>query len=264
MNDGSKQQFAGKSGLVTGASSGIGRATALELGKAGMVLWLVGRSVDELANTARMIANAGGPEAHCVSLDLAERGALARLIATIGDKHDHFFALINNAGLMHPEPVLSGRMDLWRDMFDVNVLAPLEASHAAVELMRAQGKTGHIVNVSSLAGRFDAGGVYGASKCALDMISRSLRLELEHDDIRVTSIVPGGFATNLGRSFAPEAMQALAASAASKGIELTGLGASRLFGDPAKIAETIRMVLEQPIDLNLQEIVIRPAVSLEV
>ncbi|AMK16861.1 MULTISPECIES: SDR family oxidoreductase [Sphingobium] len=253
----------GKAGVVTGASSGIGREIALALGQAGMTQWLVGRSSSELEVTAAMIAEKGGGPTHCVPMDLAEPGALARLVQSIGKEHDHLFALVNNAGIMHPEPILSADPAQWRAMFDVNVLAPLEAIRAAVDLMRHQGKAGHIINVSSLAARFDAGGVYGASKIALDMISRSLRQELEHDDIRVTSIVPGGFSTNLGRSFAPESMARMAAAAADKGIDLSGPDAARLFGDPAKIAETVLFILEQPIELNFQEIVIRPAVSLE-
>ncbi|WP_340313440.1 SDR family oxidoreductase [Rhizorhabdus argentea] len=255
--------FSGKAGVVTGASSGIGRAIATELGRAGMKLWLAGRSADALADTARAIVEGGGPQPTCVPIDLSAQGEAAALVARVGREHEHLFAVINNAGIMHPEPIMSGRLQNWRAMFDVNVLAPLEASHAAVHAMRSHGKPGHIVNISSLSGRFDAGGVYGASKCALDMISRSLRLELEHDDIRVTSIVPGGFATNLGRSLEPETLQVLGAAAANKGVDLQGPSSVKAFGDPAKIAATIRFVLEQPIELNLQEIVIRPAISLE-
>lgn len=254
----------GKAVIVTGASSGIGRAIAVTLGQAGATQWLVGRSADELDITAGTIRDAGGGPTHCVSLDLERRGALAELVNSVEAKHGYLFALVNNAGIMHPEPILSGDALQWRSMFDVNVLAPLEAMKAAVEVMRRQGNGGHIINISSLSGRFDAGGVYGASKTALDMISRSLRLELEQDDIRVTSIVPGGFSTNLARSFSQEIMERLSEASAAKGVDLTGPGAAKFFGDPAKVAETILFVLSQPLDVNFQEIVIRPAMSLEI
>lgn len=256
--------FSGRAALVTGGSSGIGRAIALRLGAAGMEQWLVGRSRAGLDESAAMIAAAGGAPVHCEVLDLQERGVIADLIGRIGAAHPHLFAVINNAGLMHPEPIMSGRMDRWEAMFDVNVLAPLEACRAAVELMRRQRQPGHIINVSTLAARFDAGGVYGASKIALEMISRSLRAELEHDDIRVTTIVPGGFATQLGRSFEPESIQVLAAAAARKGAEFGGATIDeRVLGDPDHIARVVGYVIEQPINVNLQEIVIRPPVAIE-
>jgi NADP-dependent 3-hydroxy acid dehydrogenase YdfG len=255
--------FTGRAALVTGASSGLGRAIALRLGKAGMAQWLVGRSAEGLAETAGMIADAGGGETHCEVLDLQQRGGLTALIERIGAAHSHFFALINNAGLMHPEPVMSGHPERWQAMFDVNVLAPLEASYAAIALMRQQGKPGHVVNISSLAARFDAGGVYGASKAALEMISRSLRRELEHDDIRVSTIVPGGFATQLGRSFEPETLQVLSEAAKGLGMEFGGPGTERLLGDADYIAKAVEFVLAQPPEINMQEIVVRPPVSLE-
>jgi NADP-dependent 3-hydroxy acid dehydrogenase YdfG len=255
--------FNGRAALVTGASSGLGRAIALRLGKAGMEQWLAGRSAEGLAETAALIAKAGGGATHCEVLDLQQRGGLSALIERIGAAHPHFFALINNAGLMHPEPIMSGHPERWQAMFDVNVLAPLEASYAAISLMRRQGKAGHVVNISSLAARFDAGGVYGASKAALEMISRSLRRELEHDDIRVSTIVPGGFATQLGRSFEPETLQVLADAAKGLGMEFGGPDSGRLLGDADYIAKAVAFVLAQPPEINMQEIVVRPPVSLE-
>ncbi|MET0987936.1 MAG: SDR family NAD(P)-dependent oxidoreductase [Steroidobacteraceae bacterium] len=254
--------FKGRAAIVTGASSGIGRAIAQRLGEAGMEQWLVGRSMEGLEETAAAIKQAGGGPTHCETIDLQKRGPLGELVKRVGDAHPHLFAVINNAGLMHPEPIIGGRMDRWEAMFAVNTLAPLESCSAAVEVMRKHGKAGHLLNIGSLAGRLDVGRVYGASKSALDMISRSLRLELEGDDIRVTSIVPGVFQSQLMRHLEPSTLQSVAQNAQAKGTPLAGPGSERVMGSADDIARTVLFVLQQPINLNLQEVVIRPAATI--
>lgn len=254
--------FAGKAVIVTGASSGIGRVVAVELARHGADLWLVGRAQAELEVTARQIAAAGGPTAHIAPMDLQQRGPLARLIEEVGASHPHLFALISNAGVMYPEPILDGTIDRWQAMFDINVMAMLEGCKAAVEVMRAHGKPGHLVNVGSVAARFEVPGVYGATKRAVDLIGETLRQELELDDIRVVTIVPGGFVTQLSRGMLPETMARVVESAKRKGLERGGANSEKMMSDPQHIANIVRYVLEQPIELNIQEIVIRPPVSL--
>jgi len=256
--------FEGRSGIVTGASSGLGRNIAQTLGAAGMELWLVGRSAAELEFTAAAIAESGGPQAHCAPMDLSERGALAALIGEVGERHPHLFALINNAGVMYPEPTVEADPDRSYEMFMINVMTPLEACRAAVRVMRKQGSPGHLVNISSLAGGRDGYGAYSVSKAALNQLGRVLRKELEHDDIRVTTIIPGGFATQLGRGFSQEFVERFQAGVAAKGLDLEGPDAQRILGDPQHVANLIQYVLEQPIELNLEEIVVRPAYSLDV
>jgi NADP-dependent 3-hydroxy acid dehydrogenase YdfG len=253
-------KYDGRAGVVTGASSGIGRAIAQRLGAAGMELWLVARSSDGLKETAAAIEKHRVP-AHCEPLDLQKKGALASLIARIGESHPHLFAMVNNAGVMHPEPIMSGRMDRWQAMFDINVLAPVESCQAAVQVMRHQRRPGHLINISSVAARFDNGGVYGASKLALEMIGRSLREELENDDIRVTTIVPGGFSTQLGRHVEPETWTAIAKKLKDKGLDMEGPKPQRLLGDPDEIAKAIEFVLDQSIDINFEQMTIRPPVN---
>lgn len=256
--------FTGKAVIVTGASSGIGRSVAIELARAGADLWLVGRSADELAITAQMIADAGGPAATSVPLDLRSRGGLSKLVADVAAQHPHLFALVNNAGLMHPEPIMQGTVDRWQAMLDVNVMATLEGAKAAVEAMRAHGKPGHILNVGSVAGRWEEPGVYGASKKMVESIGASLRQETERDDIRVTTIIPGGFATQLARGFDPEQLAAVAGSFERLGIANDARSLAKVIGDPQHIAKVIRYVLEQPIEINFQEILIRPPIDTKV
>lgn len=253
--------FGGKAVIITGGSSGIGRSIAVELGKAGADIWLTGRSPEELATTAEMIQSAGGPPARFEVIDLQNRGLLADLIQRVSAEHPHLFALINNAGVMYPEPILSSSIDRWQAMFDINVMAMLEGCKAAVEAMRGHRKPGHLINVGSVQARFEVPGVYGITKQAVEAIGVSLREELEQDDIRVATIIPGGFATQLSRGFQSEQLANVAASFTKHGVEFGGPGTERLVSDPQHIANIIRYILEQPIDLNIQEVVIRPPVS---
>ena len=255
--------FSGRAAIVTGASSGIGRATAIALGKAGMELWLVGRSSEQLHITAQAIAQAGGPAGHCVALDLAEAGALAELVADVSQRHPYLFALINTAGVMYPEPVVDADPARWHEMFAINLMTPMEGCRAAVQAMRRHRRAGHLINVSSIAGRDDRYGAYGVSKAALSHLGRTLRKELEGDDIRATTIIPGGFATSLARGFDASSVARLQANMAALGIDANGPDGRKLMGDPERVADMVRYVLEQPIELNLEEITIRPAVSLD-
>jgi NADP-dependent 3-hydroxy acid dehydrogenase YdfG len=255
--------FEGCAGIVTGASSGFGRLIAQTLGEAGMQLWLVGRSATELEITAESIRASGGPAALCVPMDLSESGVLAGLVSEVGESHTHLFALINNAGVMYPEPVIEADPERSREMFMINVIAPMEGCRAAVEVMRRQGSPGHLINISSLAGRNDRYGAYSVSKAAVNQLGRTLRKELEQEDIRVTTIIPGGFATQLTRGFSEESMARFATAAVAVGFDPEGADAQRILGNPQHVADMVRYVLEQPIDLNLEEITIRPAVSLD-
>ncbi|MET0546569.1 MAG: SDR family NAD(P)-dependent oxidoreductase [Caulobacterales bacterium] len=256
--------FQGKAVVVTGASSGLGRFIAVELAKHGAECWLVGRNASELEETARLIAEASGPTAHAAPMDLAQRGPLAALIEEVGRKHPHLFALIGNAGVMYPEPILKGTVERWQHMIDINVMAVLEGSKAAIEVMRRHKKPGHIINVSSMQGHFEEPGVYGVTKAGVEMIGATLRDELEQDDIRVCTIIPGGFQTQLARGLLPEELASIVDKMKASGLEFGAPGTERLMGDPQHIANVTRYILEQPIELNIQEVMIRPAVSLKI
>lgn len=252
--------FEGRAAIVTGASSGMGRVTAIRLAKAGMECWLIGRSEEELNATKDSIAQAGGPQAHVVPIDISAPGVLADAVTDIGGQHPHLAALINNAAVMYPDPIIDGDLGNSRAMMAINLMAPMEGCRAAVEVMRAHGKPGHLVNISSLASHEDAYGMYGVSKAALNHLGKSLRRELQGDDIRITTIIPGGFSTNLGRSFPPETIAKMEQKIGGMGVS----DFSRIMGDPDEIAKAIEYVLQQPININLEEITLRPAVDLQV
>ena len=255
------QPFTGLAVIVTGASSGLGRAIALELARAGADLWLVGRSIDALDETAGLIADAGGRPARVAPIDLRERGPLEALIKQVAASHPHLFAMINNAGLMYPEPILSGSIDRWQAMLDVNIMATLEGCRAAIEAMRVHAKPGHIINIGSVQARFEEPGVYGISKKAVEMIGDTLRAEVERDDIRVATIIPGGFRTQLSRGFIPASLANLGGNLERLGIDPASKDMAKIVGDPQHIANAVRYILEAPIEINIQEMVVRPPIS---
>lgn len=252
----------GKAAIVTGASSGIGRAIAIQLGSAGLDLWLVGRNAEALQETADSIAANGGAPAQCVAADIAEPGTLARIVTEAAAAHPHLFALVNNAGIMHPERILESDSQRWRAMFDINVLAPIEGIQAAAKAMRAHGRGGHLINISSLAARTHNNGMYSSTKAALESASKALRLELERDDIRITTVVPGGFATQLARGFQPETVATLMENAKDMGFDITSPNEA-VIGDPAHVGRMIEYILQQPVNIHIEEVVIRPPVSID-
>ncbi len=258
------QPFSERAVIVTGASSGLGRAIALELGKAGADVWLVGRSPQALDETAKLIADSGGRPARVAPIDLRERGPLEALVKQVAASHPHMFAMINNAGLMYPEPILSGSIERWQAMLDVNIMATLEGCKAAIEAMRAHAKPGHIINIGSVQARFEEPGVYGISKKAAEMIGDTLRAEVEQDDIRVATIIPGGFRTQLSRGFIPESLANLGGNLERLGIDPASTDMAKIVGDPQHIANAVRYILETPIEINIQEMVVRPPISTKV
>jgi NADP-dependent 3-hydroxy acid dehydrogenase YdfG len=146
-------------------------------------------------------------------------------------------------------------------MFDLNLMAPLEGCRAAIETMREQGGPGHLINVSSVAAGWETGGVYAASKRALEIVSSTLRLELERDNIRITTLVPGGFVSRLGRYLEPETVRRVAEGQRAKGIE-PGVPDERTVGDPDHLARAVVYILEQPIGINIERMVVRPPVDI--
>jgi NADP-dependent 3-hydroxy acid dehydrogenase YdfG len=264
----------GRVALVTGASSGIGRAIAERLAADGGTVHLLGRTPEPMARSVAAIESEGGT-AHAHTLDVRDLDALAQLIDTVADDNGRLDVMVNNAGTGDNRPILGGDLDDWRRMFDVNVMALLVGSTTAVEAMRRTGSGGHIINISSIAAQRPDGGVYGATKATVNYLTSGLRQELEADDIRITSVMPGVVATNFVRNFEPEVVQAIGALV---GVDIDFTPGAQLpdevlekaqaalethIARPEDIADAIAYVVALPRRLNLPEIVVRPAQSLD-
>jgi NADP-dependent 3-hydroxy acid dehydrogenase YdfG len=261
--------FTGKTAVVTGASSGIGRAVALCLGEAGAHVFAAGRRAEALAGTVQAVAAAGGA-ATAVAADLRDPGAVRDLIDQAVTSTGRLDVMVNNAGVSFRGPLADGDPEAWREMLAVNVLALAVGSQAAVRAMRACGAEGHIVNVSSSATRLEAPGFYGATKTAVNAITASLRKELENDTIRVVTVIPGLTATNLGRH-QPVLVRGLAASLgeqaepSSEGLfppealDRVAVAGGPVLASSDDVARAVLFAITQPIGLSISEIAVQPA-----
>lgn len=263
----------GKTAVVTGASSGIGRAIAEGIGRAGARVYLGGRTEAAMEESRARIEEEGG-KADVVVLDVRDADALRSLVDQAADETGRLDVMVNNAGLSYPGPIADQTLDQWREMLEVNVLALLVGSQAAVAAMRRTGSGGHIVNVSSVAAQRAESGVYGATKHAVNCISSTLRTELEDENIRVVTIMPGAVATNFARHFDPEIVKSIGALV---GIDMDWEQGSRIPDDileqaqdalkqilaaPEDIAEAVLYAVGAPLNLNVHEVVVRPAKDL--
>lgn len=260
------EAFKGWTVAVTGASSGMGRAIACRLAKDGAFIVGCGRNLTELKETERLIRECGG-KFRWVQNDLAEPGAGAAFVREAAAAHEgRLDAVICNAAVIDTTPIAKGDPALWRRMLAINLISVAEAFQAGIEAMRAGRRPGWLIAISSLASRMEGMGMYGASKAGLNSLCQSLRLELEKDPIRVTTIIPGAFATNLGRDLDPSARERFMAEIRGKGAAAKPdeEGRSAIMGVPDDIARAVAFVLTQPPALNVPELVIRPQMDLTI
>jgi NADP-dependent 3-hydroxy acid dehydrogenase YdfG len=212
-------RLAGRTAVVTGASSGIGRAIAETFGALGAHVVLAGRSISPMqASVERIVAAGGTAEAKVVNVRIPEE--VAALVAEAAASTGRLDIMVNNAGVSYPEPVTTADPAHWKEMFETNVLGLLAGCQSAVKAMRAGGRTGHIVNISSLAAHRPDSGVYGATKHAVNCISNTLRGELLEDPIQVITVMPGAIATSFARNFDPAVIGALAAAAGAEPVQV--------------------------------------------
>jgi NADP-dependent 3-hydroxy acid dehydrogenase YdfG len=259
----------GKTAVITGASSGIGRAIALRVAEAGAHVFAVGRRGDALEDTIAAIARSGGV-ATAVVADLREPGAIADLVDRAVADTERLDVMVNNAGVSRGGSLADGDPAQWREMLEVNVLALAVGAQAAVRAMRACGAHGHIVNISSSASQLEAPGFYGATKTAVNAISASLRRELENDTIRVVNVIPGVTATNLARHH-PQLLRGVAASLGEEiepspdglfpdaALERVAAAAGPVIAHPDDVARAVLFAITQPIELSISEISVQPA-----
>ena len=260
---------------ITGASSGMGRAIAEHLGSLGAHVFMMGRTKEPMEQSAVKIRTAGG-KADVAAFDINDHKAFAAWVSSAAESTGRLDVMVNNAGFGDiGTTIADGDPKMWRAMLEVNVLALAVGCQEAIRSMRTTGSQGNIVNISSVAGIRRESGVYGATKHAVNTINATLRKELEGDNIRVTSIMPGVFATNFMRNADPKMMEGLGAMAGINDVALDSEGRlpreqlaqiqevmAQTMGNEIHIARAVEYVVSQPIELNIEELVIRPAKSL--
>src|ERR1700728_2897606 len=206
------KRLEGTVALVTGASSGIGEATATVLADEGATVALVARRRDRLEALAERIGGAG--KALVIEADITDLAQAERAVATTVSELGRLDTLVNNAGVMLLGPIVDAPIDEWRRMVELNLLGLLYCTHAAVpHLLRAADseprKVADIVNVSSVAGRVarQGSGVYNATKFGVAAFSESLRQEVTGRHLRVSLIEPGATMTELASHNRPEIIE---------------------------------------------------------
>jgi NADP-dependent 3-hydroxy acid dehydrogenase YdfG len=231
---------------ITGASSGIGQATALLLAERGAKVVLGARRSDRLAALAERIGKAGGAVAYA-SIDVKKRGDLSNLVKLACDRYGRLDVLVNSAGIGPISLFDELRVEDWDEMIDVNIKGMLYGIAAALPVFRKQG-SGHFVNIISTAGLriVPAQSVYAATKNAMRTISEGLRQEAG-DKIRVTGVSPGFVNTDFAESMTNPEMKAQIIAARDK-----------MAIPPDAIARAVAFAIEQPADVDVGDIVIRP------
>jgi clavulanate-9-aldehyde reducatase len=240
------QPLAGRVAAVTGASSGIGAATARALSRAGATVALAARRRDRLEALAEELEG----EASVHEVDVGDEAQARSFIEAAHAQHGGLHVLVNNAGVMLLGPVEGADTAEWRRMLDVNLWGLLICTHAALPLIAASGG-GDIVNVSSVAGRrADAGGaVYNLTKFGVHAFSEALRQEALHTGVRVTVVAPGMVDTELqGHNTNPVVRRAIERARERTGQVL----------DAEDIADAILYAVTRPPHVDLNEILVRP------
>lgn len=181
-----------KIALITGATSGIGKATALKAAEAGFDLIITGRRAERLQELAEEIRHKG-VDVLSLTFDIRKAEEVQTAIGSLSGKWRNIAVLVNNAGLaVGISPIQEGVLDDWERMIDTNIKGLLYITRAIAPLMIA-GNTGHIVNLASIAGKevYPGGNVYCATKHAVDALSRAMRTDMLKHNIKVTNIAPG-------------------------------------------------------------------------
>lgn len=233
--------------LVTGASSGIGEATARHLARRGAHVVLGARREGRLKTLMDDIWSGDG-SARWRRLDVTDLADMQGFVDFALGEFGRIDAIVNNAGLMPLSPFAALKVDEWNRMIDVNIRGVLHGIAACLPVMKAQGY-GHVVNIGSIAGHrvLPTGGVYSATKFAVRAISEGLRQE--HRDIRVSIVSPGPVESELADTITHAETARMVA-----GIREFAISAD-------SIARAIAFAIEQPDDIDVSEIIVRPTVS---
>jgi NADP-dependent 3-hydroxy acid dehydrogenase YdfG len=243
------ESLKGRRAAITGASSGIGEATAEALAKEGVTVALGARRKDRLEGLAERMKGDGG-DAHVFEVDVTDEAAAKGFVEGAAEAMGGLDILVNNAGVMLLGPIEGADTEHWRRMIEVNLLGLAYCTQAAMPLIRDSGG-GNIVNISSVAGRTASlgSGVYNMTKWGVVGFSEALRQEAQHSGIRVTCVEPGFVDTELqGHNELPVVVDAI-----KKMVDEIGdlLQAS-------DIADAIVYAIQSPQRVNINEILIRP------
>lgn len=226
-----------KTAIVTGASSGIGKAIAEKLAAEKMNVALVARSEDTLTSIAEELTSKYDANVIAVPTDVSNQSEIEEMVQQVEDAFGFIDVYVNNAGLMLDGAVTNGSLDEWEQMIDVNIKGVLYGLHQVIPKMIAK-KSGHIINISSVSGQevTKKSTVYSATKFAVRAISMGLEKELAYTGVKVTNISPGMVDTRLINDY-----------------EL-----KRKPLDASDIANAIYYAITQPEHVNMNEITIRP------
>jgi clavulanate-9-aldehyde reducatase len=241
--------LSGKVVAITGASSGIGEATALACAQAGASVALAARRADRIEVLAQRINSADRPgRALALETDVGDEEQAHAFVERAHDELGRLDALVNNAGVMLLGPIDGAPTEEWRQMIRVNLFGVLYCTHAALPLLRAQG-SGHVVNVSSVAGRVASAGaaVYNLTKWGVNAFSEALRQECVDAGIRVTIVEPGAVVTELQGHNRPQVYEQLMRR--WEGVEPL---------QPQDVADAIVFALAQPEHVSINELLVRP------
>ncbi|MGK7933725.1 MAG: SDR family NAD(P)-dependent oxidoreductase [Microcystaceae cyanobacterium] len=235
--------------VVTGASSGIGQAIAFRLATQGYRIAICARREEKLAQLGENLREKGA-EVLSERVDLAQEEQILPFFAKIRSTWGGVDVLINNAGLGHREPLMTGNTESWREMLDINVLALCICTREAIKDMQAKGGKGHIIHISSMSGhRVPTGsGVYAATKFAVRALTEGLRLELRaaNTDIKVSSISPGYVETEFAEKYHNSAEKAQEVYSRFPVLQ------------PEDIAEAVAYILSQPDHVQVHDLLVRP------
>jgi 17beta-estradiol 17-dehydrogenase / 3beta-hydroxysteroid 3-dehydrogenase len=246
------QELAGRTALVTGASSGIGAETARALAAAGAAVVVAARRRDRLEALAAELAKRGAAVL-AVATDMRQEPDIVGCFAAARERFGGVDVLVNNAGLGRGAPISSASSEPWREMLEVNVLGLAIATREAIRDMERRGTAGHVVNVASMAAHRVPGpesGMYAATKFAVRALTEGVRQELraKQSAIRVSLVSPGYVATEFADVFAgrPGALEALQAR----------LNVTMLEG--TDVARAILWVVTQPPHVEVHDVLVRP------
>ncbi len=236
-----------KTALITGATSGIGRSTAIKFASEGINLIICGRRNDRLEKLKKELSVE--TSVHILSFDVRNRQEVLQKIGSLPEEFKEIDMLVNNAGNAHGlDPIQSGSMDDWDAMLDINVKGLLYVSKAVIPGMMER-QSGHIINIGSTAGKevYPNGNVYCASKHAVDAINQGMRIDLNGNGIRVGAVNPGLTQTEFSDvRFKGDADKADRVYQGFKALQ------------PEDIADIIHFVVTRPYHVNIADLTVMP------